>query len=378
MDLICYSHLRWNFVYQRPQHLISRFAKNFRTFYVEEPIFNGNEQPFYTSEKNGNVNVIIPLLSKGLNETETIAAQKEVLSNLVKDYKIQNHMAWYYTPMAFTFSRHLRPEVVVYDCMDELSNFKFAPPGLTDLESELLGKADVVFTGGISLYEAKKKAHKNIYAFPSSIDKAHFAQARSTLAEPEDQVNIPHPRFGFYGVIDERFDLSLLKTVAEQKPNWHFVILGPVAKIDPAQLPRLSNIYYPGSKSYNELPNYLSGWDIAIIPFVLNESTKFISPTKTPEYLAAGKRVISTSIADVVEPYGNNRLVQIADDSKSFISAAETALNATDTGNWLNKVDRFLEGNSWDITWHKMNELIEVIKIKKKKTLNILKQQEYV
>ena len=247
----------------------------------------------------------------------------------------------------------------MFDNMDELSAFKFAPPALLELEQELLNKAAVVFTGGHSLFEAKKNRHHNIHPYPSSIDKAHFAKARVHLSDPEDQAGIPHPRIGFYGVIDERLDANLITLVAKERPDWHFVMIGPVIKINPETLPRSSNIHYLGGKSYEELPSYLGGWDIAMIPFSLNESTRFISPTKTPEYLAAGKPVISSSIQDVINPYGKNNLVHIADTPEQFIQAAENELNLEDKRQWLANVDEFLVDNSWDSTWQSMMQHIE-------------------
>jgi UDP-galactopyranose mutase len=224
-------------------------------------------------------------------------------------------------------------------------------------------KADVVFTGGQSLYEAKKDRHANIYAFPSSIETAHFARARQITHEPADQQSIPHPRLGFYGVIDERFDIELIREVAAARPEWHFVFLGPVVKIDPATLPQGENIHWLGQKTYDELPVYLAGWDVALIPFQLNESTRFISPTKTPEYLAAGIPVISSSIRDVVFPYGNDGLVAIADDAPTFMAAAAAQLQlkgaARDT--WRQEVDSFLSGNSWDTTQEAMFQQIKAI-----------------
>jgi UDP-galactopyranose mutase len=178
------------------------------------------------------------------------------------------------------------------------------------------------------------------------------------MEDPADQANIPHPRFGFYGVVDERFDIDLIKEVAERKPEWQFVIIGPVVKIDPETLPRMGNIHYLGGKSYSELPNYVAGWDVALIPFLLNDSTKYISPTKTPEYLAAGKPVISSSIKDVVTPYGYKGLVHIADTPDAFIKAAETELTTKKKKQWLTKVDDFLSQNSWDQTWSRMMNLI--------------------
>jgi UDP-galactopyranose mutase len=262
--------------------------------------------------------------------------------------------------------------------MDELSNFKFAPPSIKHLEKELFNKADIVFTGGHNLYLAKKDCHHNIYSFPSSIDKEHFIQARNKMDDPEDQALLPHPRLGFYGVIDERFDLQLIAEVAERKPEWQFIIIGPVIKIYPETLPRLSNIHYLGSKKYNDLPGYLSGWDIALIPFVINNSTRYISPTKTPEYLAGGKPVISTSIRDVVEPYGVNGLVHIADNADDFIQAAEKELNRTNNIQWLTSVDSFLSGNSWDKTWNQMVKLIEDTTTESNNIINNLNEEVYV
>lgn len=358
-DLVCFSHLRWNFVYQRPQHLLSRFAKCTRVFFVEEPIFQDAPDKLHIDEPTKNVFVVVPHLQHGKSEEEVINRQKEMISDLLSVMEINNYFAWYYTPMAIPFTDHLNPKMVVYDCMDELSAFKFAPAALKERERILLAKADVVFTGGYSIYEAKKHQHHNIYPFPSSIEKEHFAQARTIKTDPVDQTSIKGPRFGFYGVIDERFDIDLIEQVAIAKPDWHFVLIGPVVKIDPATLPRLDNIHYLGGKDYKELPAYLSGWDVAIIPFALNESTKFISPTKTPEYLAAGKPVISTAIKDVVSPYGDNKLVHIANTAEDFIKHGEAIFKMKSYKNWLTKVDAFLEGNSWDRTWSQMAKHID-------------------
>jgi UDP-galactopyranose mutase len=246
--------------------------------------------------------------------------------------------------------------------MDELSAFRDAPPELTELEREMFNIADVVFTGGQSLFESKRQQHKGVYLFPSSIDTAHFAKARRTIEDPEDQKDIPHPRLGFYGVIDERLDLELLGKVAELRPNWHFVIIGPVVKIDPATLPRPANIHYLGGKSYQELPMYLAGWDVAMMPFARNESTRFISPTKTPEYLAGGKPVVSTSIKDVVRTYGHQGLAYISNTPADFVAASEFAMRISQQPTyqraWLKRVDEFLSTNSWDHTWSRMSDLI--------------------
>jgi glycosyltransferase involved in cell wall biosynthesis len=382
MDLICFSHLRWNFVFQRPQHLLTRFAKEMRVFFVEEPIYDDGPEFCDVTTGDDNVWVVVPHLKGGISEQEGNARRKEQLDKLFADMKITNYIFWYYTPMSLSFSDHFNPKLTIYDCMDELSAFKGAPAGLKESEARLFQKADLVFTGGHSLYEAKKDRHPSVYPFPSSIDKAHFQQARTISADPADQQSIPHPRFGFYGVVDERFDIDIINQVAERRPEWHFVIIGPVVKIDPETLPKRPNIHYLGGKSYKELPSYLSGWDIAIIPFALNESTKFISPTKTPEYLSAGKPVISSSIRDVVNPYAEKQLVRIADNADDFISAAEAELAVTDRQSWLSQVDDFLKENSWNNTWTQMMQLMRnklAQKTEDNKNINLnLKENIYV
>lgn len=383
-DLICFSHLRWNFVYQRPQHLMSRFAKQTRVFFIEEPWFDMEDNGHLQLDRKGNLTVVIPHLQKGLSQKDVTLQQVKLLRGLFEQENITNYYFWYYTPMALAVGNYFSPKMIIYDCMDELALFKFAPIELKDREKELFNKADLVFTGGHNLFQAKKNSHHNIHPFPSSIDKEHFIQARNITTDEEDQVNIPHPRFGYYGVIDERFDIELIMQVAKRKPEWHFVIIGPIVKIDPETLPKLNNIHYTGPRNYEVLPKYLAGWDIAIIPFLCNDSTKYISPTKTPEYLAGGKPVISTSIIDVVTPYGVNNLVHIADTADEFIAAAEFELNRKDHEHWLQKIDLFLSQNSWDKTWSKMLHLITAAKETKLNGLrnnianNLKKEKAYV
>jgi UDP-galactopyranose mutase len=354
---------------------------------VEEPIIEKrHSNTLEIFQVSDNLWTVVPRLCDDLTHEEVIESQKLLLNNLFKEKKIEKYFFWYYTPLSLPISNHFEPEVIVYDCMDELSSFNFAAPELKEREFELFKKADIVFTGGHTLYEYKKSFHHNIHPFPSSIDKAHFSKAR-IQSDPDDQKEIPYPRFGFYGVVDERFDLELIKEVSIKKPEWHFIIIGPVVKIDPDSLPRLPNIHYLGSKSYNELPNYLGGWDIATIPFLRNKSTKYISPTKTPEYLAGGKPVISTSISDVINPYGQNKLVHIADTAHDFIMMAEKELDKTDKSEWINSVDNFLADNSWDNTWLNMSnlvyqQLVPVIPIDQNtgdpKVLNLHNKRAYV
>jgi glycosyltransferase involved in cell wall biosynthesis len=356
-DVICLSHLRWNFVFQRPQHLLTRCAKEHRVFYVEEPLFERGITPHLVVEVDGPVTVVVPHLPEGVPDDDCIAAQRLLLDDLIETQGIRDYVLWYYTPMALALTRHLSPVAVVYDCMDELSAFQGAPAALREHERELMQRASLVLTGGRSLYEAKRHQHHNIHALPSSVDVAHFAHARNIAIDPGDQADIPHPRLGFFGVIDERLDIALVDGVAAARPDWHLVMIGPVVKIDPASLPRRPNIHYLGSKSYGELPHYLAGWDVALLPFARNEATRFISPTKTPEYMAAGKPVVSTSIQDVVRPYGEQGLVRIADDVPAFIEACLAAMTEDVQGR-VTAADAFLRQTSWDGTWTRIRALL--------------------
>jgi UDP-galactopyranose mutase len=354
-DLVCFSHLRWDFVYQRPQHLLSRCARQRRVFFIEEPIFSNTSMRLEVRESEPGVHVVVPQLPEGLRSEIAInAVMKEMTRQLFLEHEINEYVFWYYTPMALNFTDHFTPVASVYDCMDELSAFKGAHSELPALEKRLFRNVDLVFTGGQSLYEVKRNQHPAVYAFPSSIDASHFGKARTAVREPEDQAHIPHPRLGFFGVLDERFDTELLGQVAEKRPDWNFVIIGPVVKIHPDTL--------------------LAGWDVALLLFARNESTRFISPTKTPEYLAAGKPVISTSIRDVVRPYGELKLVEITDTPDEFIQAAEKLIARSGASaqqaqsEWLARVDSFLENVSWDKTWAQMSDLIDgVIERKRRK-----------
>ena len=362
--LICFSHLRWDFVYQRPQHLLSRFARTSRVFYVEEPVFGADRPRLDVTPREHGLRVVVPLLPHGLSEDARHEALRELLDELITQEAISAFLAWYHTPMALPWTRHLEPIALVYDCMDELSLFRGAPAEMVERERELIELADIVFTGGTSLYEAKRARSDNVHCFPSSVDSAHFRQARIQRRDPADQASIPHLRLGFAGVIDERMDIELLTELASARPDWHLVLLGPVVKINPDQLPQLPNIHYLGAKPYAELPSYMAGWDVALLPFALNESTRYISPTKTPEYLAAGLPVVSTPIRDVVAPYGVAELAHIGRDAKDFVQAVEHELNCSkmERGRWLKRVDGFLSTMSWDRTHERMSALIaEVI-----------------
>ena len=355
--ILCFSHLRWDFVFQRPQHLMTRWAAESPVVYWEEPIERpGAEAPRLELRRAGSkLRIATPVLPSGLSAGQQRTALRNLLDGLLASHS-SVALRWYYTPMMLAFSDHVPAACVVYDCMDELSGFRFAPPDLKRLERELLAQADVVFTGGWSLYDAKRHQHPAVHAFPSSVDAAHFGTARTLTEDPPDQRELPRPRLGFYGVIDERMDLSLVAAVADARSDWTLVMMGPTAKIDPAQLPRRANIAWLGLKRYEDLPRYIATWDVALMPFAINEATRFISPTKTPEYLAAGLPVVSTPIADVVRQYGGLAAVRVASSAKDFVSACAAALRMRAGSDlaWRRQTDSLLADGSWDLMHARM------------------------
>lgn len=358
--LLCLSHLRWDSVFQRPQHLMRHAAETFRVVFWEEPVEvpPGPDLPrLATRLSPEGVLVVTPWQARDGDVTAATARQVQLLDGLLDALGGELGVVWYYTSMMLPLASHLRPGRVVYDCMDELSAFQGASPQLLLQERRLLRHCDLVFTGGRSLHAAKQPLHSDAHLFPSSVDAGHFGQARSGLAEPDDQVALPRPRIGFHGVIDERMDLDLLAGLAGLRPDWHFVMVGPIVKIDPGSVPRPRNIHWLGARPYAALPAFLSGWDAGFMPFALNDATRFISPTKTPEFLAAGVPVVSTPVADVVHDWGRDGLVEIAGTAEAM-EAALARVMARSAAPWLALVNRRLQRMSWTATWARMLGLI--------------------
>ncbi|WP_322896233.1 MULTISPECIES: glycosyltransferase [unclassified Yoonia] len=353
--LLCFSHLRWDFVHQRPQHLLNAAAESYRVYFIEEPEFAPLAAHYRMRVATSGVTVLTPVFDA---LTDHVEQQKILVQGLQRNLGGGPVVHWFYTPMALRFARGLPCDLCVYDCMDELSAFRFAPPDLAALETELLAQSDLVFTGGKSLFAAKRQLHDDVHCFPSSVDTAHFARARTKLADPPDQTDIAQPRIGYVGVIDERIDLDLIATGAAALPHVQFVMIGPIAKIDPADLPQAPNIHWLGSKDYSALPVYMAHWKSAWMPFALNDATKFISPTKTPEYLAAGLPVTATAVADVVETYGRQGLVTIA-NTDTIATALQASLHPPGP-EWQIAVDRCLALMSWSGTWAAMQALMSV------------------
>lgn len=355
--IVCFSHLRWDFVFQRPQHLMTLFAKEMPVIFFEEP--EQTKGPASLASRAcaaSGVRVVTPKLPADLFGAAREDALRMLVDVMLADANLDRPVLWHYSPMFRPATRGRSCAAVVYDCMDELSNFRFAPPALRVYEHELIAASDVMFTGGYSLYEAKRKFHENVHAFPSSVDHNHFLQARSSNA----RLSSATPRLGYYGVIDERLDLDLLDALARDRPDWEFEIVGPLAKVTEDDLPRRPNIRYPGLQAYDQLPSWLARWDVAMMPFALNEATRFISPTKTPEYLCGGCTVVSTAIADVQRTYGELEAVKIA-SAANFVAACDEALSLRRGASlaWRQEADAVVAATSWRATQRSMRALID-------------------
>lgn len=348
-DMIVFCHLRWDFVYQRPQHLISRMAKDLKVLLIEEPVTKneaGDTANFTMINKN------LHILQPMVNSIEEIAI---VLPQYVQNKNVS--VGWFYSAAFSPLLQSINFDTVVYDCMDELSLFKGAPQHLIDQEKFLLANADIVFTGGKSLYESKKKLHNNVYCFPSSVDEEHFSQALLEEDVPNDMRRIASPIVGYFGVIDERIDYDLIRETATLLPKVNFVMIGPFAKVETADIPRAENIHYLGMKGYDQLPGYLRGFDIAMMPFALNDATKFISPTKTLEYMAAGKPIISTRITDVVSDYSN--CVKLISNAGEFANEIKALLEKNYGLTLQSQYREILDKTSWDNTASMMKSILK-------------------
>ena len=346
-DMVVFCHLRWDFVYQRPQHIISRMAKDQKILLIEEPWHREHEPESRLTRVSDNLHVLQPNV-RHIEEIETILEQyigKNVATG------------WFYSASFVPLLNYFEFDTIVYDCMDELALFKGAPEKLIEQEQYLMANADVVFTGGKSLYESKAQYHDNVHCFPSSVDEEHFAKAQNGIALPQDIVNVPGPIVGYFGVIDERLNLGLVNDVALLRPEVNFVMIGPLAKIGEHDLPRQNNIHYLGMKDYKELPGYLKAFSVAMMPFALNDATKYISPTKTLEYMAAGKPIVSTAIKDVVRDYTGS--VEIIESADEFATTIDKLITGNLDVVMQAEYARILKNTSWDATVEKMKILIK-------------------
>lgn len=333
--LIVFSHLRWGFAYQRPQHLMTALAERVQVLFVEEPVHTPGMPRLECRTLSPTLQVLVPhtpLHGLGFHDDQ-MPLLRRLLDAHLRLLDLSDIGVWFCTPMALPLAAQWQPRVLVYDCMDELAGLQSAPLLLRQREAALLKAADIVLTSGPSLYEAKRALHPNVHYLPSTVDAEHFAPEALPAADADAAAvarlmqPIAQPRLGYFGLIDERIDFELIDALAAARPEWQLVMVGPVVRVDRRSVPRRPNIRWLGQQPYQRLPHLLASWDVALMPFALNDATRFVHPSKALEYLAGEKPVVATPLPDVVSLYGD--LVRIARDPREFADACAAALAET-------------------------------------------------
>ncbi len=354
--IIVHSHLGWDWVWQRPQQFLSRFSKRHQILFVEGPL-PSDEVTVPTPEMREvtefpNITVLrMKMPSSRWNDGAWVDKERrrlvqEVLAGPL-GLRFRDSVQWFYDPMAVTaFAGHMGERAIVFDCMDQLSQFKGSPKELIRRERELLAIADVVFAGGPKIGRDKIKHNANTHSYGCGVDIKHFGKARSkTTKIPEDVANLPGPVFGFFGVVDERMDYELVAALADAYPDGSVVIIGPMTKIDPAAVPQRPNLHWLGGRDYQQLPAYVKKFDVCLMPFAINEATEYINPTKALEYMATERPIVSTPVEDVVLQFSG--VVKISQTSEEFIRLCGEAVTAPDQAA-IKRGKKLSERNSWE------------------------------
>ncbi len=352
-DLIVFSLERWGSSFSRTSQIMSRFASHRKVYFIETPVLGVSKNPLYLlRETRDDVMVIEPYLPEETSVFEQKQALIEIVNKLIDDENIKNFTIWTDTPKSIPFFRHLEPKALIYDC---LQDYSVTNP---ELEKELFNRADLVFTSGLSLYAAKRSMHPNIHHNPDCVDYRHFYQARYLNDEMEDLENIPHPRIGFAGTIDEKIDFHLIENLATLRPDWHFVLAGNIVGLDPATLPKKENIHYIPHKGYSKLPLFLAGCDCTFVPYKVNEENKFLNPSFIAESLIAARPVVATPLHDVVTVYDGQNLISLVEFPLDFINKLDYAMAMEkDSKSWLTLVDENFKGMSWNKCWVRLEAL---------------------
>ncbi len=365
MDIICLSHLQWEeTLFQRPQQLMLRMARQVRVLYVAscatrayaQARLKGNAR-FWQGQVNENLhyyNVPFPPLSRRFPALRQWHVKRMVsrAKSLAAKHKFQDAALWLYYPSFIDYIDQIPHSRLVYDCMDQFRGFVCSDAQIEEQEQRLLAKADVVFTGGRSLQRSKEGINPATYCFPSGVDVDHFRKAAlEETPVPADIASLPHPILGYFGAIDERIDTALIEALCRHRPDASIVFIGPM--VGQVNLPReCANFHDLGKKNYSELPGYLKAFDVCLMPFVQSELTRHISPTKTPEYLAGGKPVVSTPVPDVIADYAD--VVHVAEDTPRFLQAVDAVLRDGYASNALQEKAR---AQSWDAIAAEMMKL---------------------
>jgi len=372
-SILVHSHLRWDWVWQRPQQFLSRLSHRHPILFVEEPLAVDGVRTPRAELRNvdglPNVTVLRTEFPPALmNDRSALDSEQKrlVLATLAGPLGrvFTRPVQWFYDPMAtLAFAGQMNERATVYDCMDQLSQFRGAPPELIRRERELLTIADVVFAGGPKIHKAKRLLNPNCHSYGCGVDVRHFGRALLPETEiPQDIANLSGPRLGFFGVVDERMDYPLVAHLAESHPDWNVIIIGPFCKIDPATLPQRPNLHWLGARDYGQLPAYVKGLDVCLMPFAINEATEFINPTKALEYMATGRPIVSTPVEDVVLQFAD--VVHLAATHDEFVSKCERAIAAADPGR-IQEGLRMAERNSWEAIVAELEAHIDAVLAKR-------------
>lgn len=358
--IIALCHLSWDWVWQRPQQYLSRLSRTHRVLFVETYCSDvpATRVDLRIADNHPNVTICAMHLpasrwadGKFIDRERRRALQRTLAQEL--SGRFDDAILWFNDPMAVTaFAGHLDESLIVYDCMDELSQFKGAPPALLERERDLLEVADVVFCGGRKMRDRRLRHNSNCHFFGTGVDCRHFGSAlspRTAVAPAIAKLN--GPVLGYFGVIDERIDYDLLATLADADPTWHIAMIGPVCKVDPAQFPQRPNLHWLGGQPYAQLPAFTKGFSVALMPFALNEATEYINPTKALEYMAAGRPVVSTALDEVKSNFSS--VARIAKSHEQFVALCRSEVDSPSRTR-LARGLRLAAENTWEANVAKM------------------------
>ncbi len=371
--IIVHCHLCWDWVWQRPQQFLSRLSARHRILFVEtvgpDPHLAAPYARFRNADGFPNITILrIQFPTWQWRDADFVDRERRRLVQLALESELlagqfENPVQWFYDPMAVkAFARQMNEIATVYDCMDELSKFKGAPPAIVERERELLALADVVFTGGRKMFESKSQFNGNCHFYGCGVDVAHFGQARSeSTAVFADIAGLKKPVLGYFGVVDERMDYELVAKLADANPNWSVVIIGPAIKVDPDQFPQRPNLHWLGGREYKDLPAYGKGFDVCLMPFAMNEHTQFINPTKSLEYMATGREIISSAVPDVISNFG--AVVKVAHSHDEFIQLCRQAVERPDQ-KAIERGLKMASENSWESIVNKLEQHVRDVLVR--------------
>jgi hypothetical protein len=381
-DIVLLSTAEWdNPFWTNKQHVAVELAKRgHRVFYIDSL---GLRRPSMTGQ---DIKRIIKRLKKALQPPKMVKSNLWVWSPILIPSKNNQYIVrlnyiilnswlnfwlrrldfkkdifWTYSPLTTELFDTKDYKQLIYHCVDEIK----AQPGmpvkaLEEAEKELSKRADLIFTTSKKLYETRKEYNKNTYYFSNVADFDHFNRAlEPNLEIPKELLDIPSPRIGFIGALSGyKIDFKLIEFLAKRYPTYSFILIGKVGEGDPwtdiNNLKGLKNIYFLGSKPYSELPKYLKGIDVAILPNQINEYTDSMFPMKFFEYLSAGKPIVSVNLLAIQE---YQEICYLSKDYDEFAKNLEKALN--DSDDKLNKRLTIAKRFTYKSRTDKMMKIVE-------------------